>query len=69
MYQMKAIHPKSKYLLSRGYSINVQTTEILDRGCILFAIDSQGEFPYTPSPKKQVIVISFTYEREQNNRV
>jgi len=30
---MKDINPKVKVLLSSGYSINGQATEILDRGC------------------------------------
>jgi two-component system, cell cycle sensor histidine kinase and response regulator CckA len=31
--KMKGINPKIKVLLSSGYSINGQATEILDRGC------------------------------------
>ena len=31
--RMKNIAPKVKVLLSSGYSINGQATEILDRGC------------------------------------
>ena len=31
--RMKNIDPKVKILLSSGYSINGQATEILDRGC------------------------------------
>jgi len=31
--RMKEINPKVKVLLSSGYSINGQATEILDRGC------------------------------------
>jgi len=31
--RLKDIHPKVKVLLSSGYSINGQATEILDRGC------------------------------------
>jgi CheY-like chemotaxis protein len=31
--RMKRINPKVKVLLSSGYSINGQATEILDRGC------------------------------------
>ena len=30
---MKEINPKVKVLLSSGYSINGQATEIMDRGC------------------------------------
>lgn len=32
-YRLKEIKPKVKVLLSSGYSINGQATEILDRGC------------------------------------
>jgi len=31
--RMKDINPKVKVLLSSGYNINGQATEILDRGC------------------------------------
>ena len=31
--RMKDINPKVKFLLSSGYSIDAQATEILDRGC------------------------------------
>ena len=31
--KMKAIDPDIKVLLSSGYSINGQATEIMDRGC------------------------------------